>query len=68
MEQSISKRIKRSNDIYPLFSGLSLDLVFFIAVNTLFLTNIKGLTSSQINLSTTISTLVALGIYLISHK
>ena len=68
MEQSISKRIKRSNDIYPIFSGLSLDLVFFIAVNTLFLTNIKGLTSSQINLSTTISTLVALGIYLISHK
>ena len=62
------KRIRLSNKIYPIFYGLSSDLTFFIAINTLFLTSVKGLTSSQINLITTIGVLVALVFYLLSHK
>ena len=68
MNQSIDKRIKRSNKIFPIFYGLSLDLIFFIAINTLFLTKVKGLTPSDINLLTTVGVLVALIFYLLSHK
>lgn len=62
------KRIMLSNKIYPIFYGLSSDLIFFIAINTLFLTSVKGLTSSEINFMTTIGVLVALVFYLLSHK
>ena len=62
------KRIELSNKIYPIFYGFSSDLIFFIAINTLFLTSVKGLTSSEINLITTIGVLVALVFYLLSHK
>ena len=68
MDNSKDKRIKLSNKIYPIFYGLSSDLIFFIAINTLFLTNVKGLTSSEINFMTTIGVLVALVFYLLSHK
>lgn len=68
MDNSKDKRIKLSNKIYPIFYGLSSDLIFFIAINTLFLTNVKGLTSSEINFMTTIGILVALVFYLLSHK
>lgn len=68
MDNSKDKRIKISNKIYPIFYGLSSDLIFFIAINTLFLTNVKGLTSSEINFITTIGVLVALVFYLLSHK
>lgn len=43
------KKIKLSNRIYPFFSGLTMDLLFWAAINTLFLTTIKGITASQIN-------------------
>lgn len=68
MDNSKDKRIKLSNKIYPIFYGLSSDLIFFIAINTLFLTNVKGLTSSEISFMTTIGVLVALVFYLLSHK
>lgn len=68
MDNSKDKRIKLSNKIYPIFYGLSSDLIFFIAINTLFLTSVKGLTSSEINFMTTIGVLVALVFYLLSHK
>lgn len=68
MDNSKDKRIKLSNKIYPIFYGLSSDLIFFIAINTLFLTSVKGLTSSEINFITTIGVLVALVFYLLSHK
>lgn len=68
MKREINKRIKFSNKIYPLFYGLSSDLIFFIAINTLFLTEIKGLTSSEINLTATIGTLISLFFYLFAHK
>ena len=63
----MDQRINVSNRIYPIFYGLSADLIFYIAINTLFLTTIKGLTSSEINLITTIGILVALLFYLLSH-
>ncbi len=68
MENSIDKRIKISNKIFPIFYGLSSDLIFFIEINTLFLTSVKGLTSYEINLITTIGVLVSLLFYLLSHK
>ena len=68
MYNSIDKRIKLSNKLYPIFHGLSADLIFFIAINTLFLTSVKGLTFSEINFMTTIGVLVALVFYLLSHK
>ena len=68
MENSIDKRIKISNKIFPIFYGLSSDLIFFIEINTLFLTSVKGLTSYEINFITTIGVLVSLLFYLLSHK
>ena len=68
MNNSKDKRIKLSNKIYPIFYGLSSDLIFFIAINTLFLTSVKGLTSSEINFITTIGVLVALVFYLLSNN
>ena len=52
------KRIVLSNKIYPLFAGLSGDLIFYIAINTLFLTEIKHLSALEISSLTTISLLV----------
>ena len=68
MNNSKDKRIKLSNKIYPIFYGLSSDLIFFIAINTLFLTSVKGLTFSEINFITTIGVLVALVFYLLSNN
>ena len=68
MNNSNDNRVKLSNKIYPIFYVLSTDLIFFIAINILFLTNVKGLTSSEINLIVTIGTLVALVFYLLSHR
>ena len=52
------KRIVLSNKIYPLFAGLSSDLIFFLAINTLFLTEVKGFSALEISSFTTISLLV----------
>ena len=54
------KRIVLSNKIYPLLTGLSGDLIFYIAINTLFLTEVKHLSALEISSLTTISTLVML--------
>ena len=48
------KRIVLSNKIYPLFAGLSGDLIFYIAINTLFLTEVKHLSALEISSLTTI--------------
>lgn len=54
------KKIKISNKIYPIYYGLSADLIFFVAINTIFLTNIKNLSAAQINSLTTFSVLIML--------
>lgn len=43
------QKLNRSIKIYPLFYGLTADIIFWIIINTLFLTTVKGLTPSQIN-------------------
>ena len=49
------KRLNRFFKIFPIYNGLSLDLLFYAAIGTLFLTVVKELTVSQISLLTTIS-------------
>lgn len=47
---SQEERINLSNKLYPLYDGLSKDLLFYIAIDTLFLTVAKGFTAVQISL------------------
>lgn len=54
---NIDKRVEISNKIYPIFNGLSSDLVFFIAINTIFLTKVKHFTAAQISSLTMFSML-----------
>lgn len=49
------EKIDRFNKIYPWFSGLSGDLLFWVAIDTLFLTVVKNFSASQIVSLTTIS-------------
>ena len=51
------KRAIASTKIFPWFIGFSDDLMFYIAINTLFLTVVKNLTTSQITFLTTLSSL-----------
>ena len=62
------KKVKISNKIYPIYYGLSADLIFFIAINTIFLTNIKNLSAAQINSLTTFSVFFMLILYKIILK
>lgn len=62
------RKIKLSNKIYPIFYGFSADLMFWIAINTLFLTVVKHLNASQINTINFVGTLVAIVIQLFSIK
>lgn len=59
MEGEKLKRRKAivSNSIMPFFTGISGDLMFFIAISTLFLSIVKGLSASQITFLSTISNL-----------
>lgn len=44
-----TQKINRTIKIYPIFYGLTADLIFWIAINTLFLITVKHLSASQIN-------------------
>mgnify|MGYP004639589557 FL=1 len=55
-DDKIVKKIKISNKIYPLLGGLSDDLMFWAAINTIFLTIVKGYTASQISMLVAIAT------------
>ncbi len=59
MEREKLKRRKvlLSNSIMPWFIGISDDLMFFIAINSLFFTVVKGLSAAEITFLTTISNL-----------
>lgn len=54
----------KSNTIklYPWFSSISGDLLFFIAIDTLFLSTVRGLMASQIALMTAIGILVCVAL------
>lgn len=49
------QNLKRFNKLFPWFAGLSGDLLFWIAIDTLFLTIVKKFTASQIVSLTSIS-------------
>lgn len=61
--QDIDFRINRSNKIYPIFSGMSADLLFWVAINTIFLTTVKKFTAAQISSLTTIGILFSILFY-----
>ena len=50
MQENLKKKAQLSNKIFPWFSGLSGDLIFFIAIDTLFVTQVKDLNASQISM------------------
>lgn len=52
--------LTRFNKIYPWYAGLSSDLLFWVAIDTLFLTAVKNLNPSQIVSLTTISLIVCI--------
>ncbi len=62
------ERVEKSNKIYPIYYGLSSDLVFWIAINTLFLSTVKNLSAFQINSLTTISTILSIVLYFFASK
>lgn len=59
MEQNI-KKIKRSIEIYPIFASFTGDLIFFVPIDTLFLTLVKGLNASQIVAMTMVSLIMCI--------
>lgn len=56
----VNKKVKLSNKIYPYLVGMSDDLLFWAAINTIFLTTVKLFSASQISLLSAISSLVAI--------
>lgn len=56
----MESQVKRVNAIFPWFRGLNGDLLFFIAINTLFFTVVKNLSSFEISLLSTVSLIVCL--------
>lgn len=53
----MEKKLKLINKVYPWYSGLSSDLIFYIAINTIWLTTIKGFSAAEITFLSTISSL-----------
>lgn len=53
-------QVKRVNTIFPWFRGLNSDLLFFVAINTLFFTVVKDLSSFEISLLSTVPLIVCL--------
>ncbi len=54
------KKLKKFNKLFPWFSGLSGDLLFWVAIDTLFLTVVKKFTASQIVSLTSISLIICI--------
>ncbi len=54
------KIVERNNTIFPWFMGLSSDLLFWVAIDTLFLTIVKGFSASQISLLVTLPSLIGI--------
>lgn len=62
------KKLRISNKIYPIFSGLMMCLLFWTTINTIFLTNVKGLSASQMNFMISIGLIVTILIQPIIFK
>ena len=64
MTQDTKAKFSKLNKWFMvIFNGLGADLLFYIAIDTLFLTTVKGLSSSDIALLTTVATLFCLVSY-----
>ena len=68
MDEVNYKKLNRSIRMYPIFYGLTADLIFWIAINTLFLTTVKHLSASQINSIEAVGTVVGIFFQLILVK
>ena len=55
-----NKRIEKFNKTFPWFAGLSADLLFWVAIDTLFLTVVKNFNASQVVSLTSISLIVVI--------
>lgn len=58
----MEKSIKRYLQVFPWYSGFTGDLLFYIAVDTLFLTIVKNFTPSQIVSVTSLSQLICIAL------
>lgn len=54
------KYLNRFYKLYPILKGFTDDLLFFVAIDTLFLTLVKGLSAQEIVLLTTISSIISI--------
>lgn len=57
---TVEQRINLSNKLYPIYDGLSKDLLFYIAIDTLFLTVAKGFDAFQISFLGVVPTLICI--------
>lgn len=64
----MKERVKLSSKIWPIYYGLSDDLMFWAAINTLFLTRVKHLDAQQINLIMSLSVIVCFFGYFLINK
>lgn len=62
------KRIKTSLKVYPFYYGLSADLMFWAAINTLFLTVVKKFSAQEVNSLVSFSILISIVGYFIILK
>ena len=65
MEQ---KKITKFNNIFPWYAGLSGDLLFWVAIDTLFLTIVKKFNESQIVSLTTVSLIACIALQVLLLK
>ena len=57
-DKNIQRRINICNSLYPIYDGLSKDLLFYIAIDTLFFTIAKGFSAFQISFLGVVPTLI----------
>ena len=60
MNTTNEERINLSNKMYPLYDGLSKDLLFYIAIDTLFLSVAKGFSAFQISFLGVVPTFICI--------
>ena len=58
--KTTEERINLSNRLYPLYDGLSKDLLFYIAIDTLFLSVAKGFSAFQISFLAVVPTFICI--------
>jgi len=56
------QKIEKFNKVFPWFAGLSSDLLFWVAIDTLFLTVVKNFSASQIVSLTTVSLITCIAL------